>query len=93
MLNLNPPREETGFIAWLLERGLVHRHLRIAAGARELAARVRALTPWPGVTVPHGDLVLKIGKAEPASDVILPPADTTFAEAGTEVTGEGLIPD
>lgn len=39
VLNLNPPREETGFIAWLLERGLVHRHLRIAAGARELAAR------------------------------------------------------
>ncbi len=27
------------------------------------------------------------------SDVILPPADTTFAEAGTEFTGEGLIPD
>ena len=27
------------------------------------------------------------------SDVILPPADTTFAEAGREFTGEGLIPD
>jgi hypothetical protein len=27
------------------------------------------------------------------SDVILPPADTTFAEAGEEFTGEGLIPD
>ena len=27
------------------------------------------------------------------SDVILPPADTTFAEAGAEFTGEGLIPD
>jgi hypothetical protein len=27
------------------------------------------------------------------SDVILPPADTTFAEAGVEFTGEGLIPD
>jgi hypothetical protein len=28
-----------------------------------------------------------------SSDVILPPADLTFAEAGTEFTGEGLIPD
>ena len=26
------------------------------------------------------------------SDVILPPADITFAEAGREFTGEGLIP-
>jgi hypothetical protein len=27
------------------------------------------------------------------SDFILPPADLTFAEAGEEFTGEGLIPD
>jgi hypothetical protein len=27
------------------------------------------------------------------SDVILPPADLTFQEAGTEFTGEGLIPE
>jgi hypothetical protein len=27
------------------------------------------------------------------SDVILPPSDISFAEAGTEFTGEGLIPD
>jgi hypothetical protein len=27
------------------------------------------------------------------SDVMLPPADTTFAEAQQEFTGEGLIPD
>jgi hypothetical protein len=27
------------------------------------------------------------------SDHILPPADLTFAEAGAEFTGEGLIPD
>jgi hypothetical protein len=27
------------------------------------------------------------------SDVILPPADLTFQEAGEEFTGEGLIPD
>jgi len=28
-----------------------------------------------------------------SSNVILPPADLTFAEAGEEFTGEGLIPD
>ena len=27
------------------------------------------------------------------SDVILPPPDTSFVEASTEFTGEGLIPD
>jgi hypothetical protein len=27
------------------------------------------------------------------SDVILPPADLTFAEAGADFTGEGLVPD
>ena len=27
------------------------------------------------------------------SDVIIPPPDLTFEEAGTEFTGEGLIPD
>ena len=27
------------------------------------------------------------------SDIILPPPDTTFAEAQSEFTGEGLIPD
>jgi hypothetical protein len=27
------------------------------------------------------------------SDVILPPSDISFQEAGTEFTGEGLIPD
>lgn len=28
-----------------------------------------------------------------ASDVMLPPADLTFVEAGEEFSGEGLIPD
>jgi hypothetical protein len=28
-----------------------------------------------------------------SSDVILPPADLTFQEAGKDFTGEGLIPD
>jgi hypothetical protein len=35
-----------------------------------------------------------IGDAElDTSDVILPPSDTSFEEAGSEFTGEGLIPD
>ena len=35
---------------------------------------------------------LPVDELQP-SDVILPPADLTFAEAGAEFTGEGLIPD
>ena len=38
-----------------------------------------------GTTVPDDDLF--------GSDVILPPADLTFAEAGEDFTGEGLVPD
>ena len=38
-----------------------------------------------GAPVPEDDL-------EP-SDFILPPADLSFAEAGEEFSGEGLIPD
>ncbi len=35
-----------------------------------------------------------VGEDELAtSDVILPPADLSLAEAGAEFTGEGLIPD
>lgn len=37
-----------------------------SAPARELAARVAALNPWPGVTIPFGDIVLKVGRAEVA---------------------------
>lgn len=36
---------------------------------------------------PVGDDVLE------ESDVILPPPDTTFAQAAEQFTGEGLIPD
>ena len=39
----------------------------------------------------HGE---RVGDDElETSDLILPPADLTFAEAGREFTGEGLIPD
>jgi hypothetical protein len=37
--------------------------------------------------VPVGDEELE------SSDLILPPADLTFQEAGEDFTGEGLIPD
>jgi PspA-Associated protein len=33
------------------------------------------------------------GEELETSDVILPPADLTFAEASRDFTGEGLIPD
>jgi len=39
VLNLNPPGDDTGFLAWLCQRGRVHRHLDIAEEVRELAAR------------------------------------------------------
>jgi hypothetical protein len=44
------------------------------------------------------DYVRGAGKPLPVeelegSDVILPPSDTTLAEASQEFTGEGLIPD
>jgi len=39
----------------------------------------------------HGE---RVGDDEiETSDLILPPSDLTFAEAGREFTGEGLIPD
>jgi hypothetical protein len=38
-----------------------------------------------GTTLPDDDLH--------PSDVILPPADLTFVEAGEDFTGEGLVPD
>ena len=40
------------------------------------------------------DVGTQLGDEElEGSDVLLPPADTTFAEAQHEFTGEGLIPD
>jgi hypothetical protein len=44
------------------------------------------------------DFVRDRGTALPSedlrpSDVILPPADLSFAEAGSDFTGDGLVPD
>ena len=52
-----------------------------AASFDKLLAYVRER----GMPVPDDELE--------GSDLILPPADLTFAEAGREFTGEGLIPD
>lgn len=38
VLNLDPPKDERDFKAWLVERGRVHAHLRIEEDARTLAA-------------------------------------------------------
>jgi len=54
---------------------------RFHAAFEELLAFVRG----EGEEVPDDDL--------DSSDYILPPADLTFAEAGQEFSGEGLIPD
>ncbi|CAB4866072.1 unannotated protein [freshwater metagenome] len=51
------------------------------SGLSEMLAMVRSA----GVVLAADELV--------GSDVILPPADTTFEESRSAFTGEGLIPD
>jgi hypothetical protein len=52
---------------------------------RELLDQMVKLVESEGEPLPEDELV--------ASDVILPPPDTTLEEAGADFTGEGLIPD
>jgi hypothetical protein len=52
---------------------------------RDLWGKMLELVRSEGQPVGDDELV--------GSDVILPPADTTFQEAAAEFTGEGLIPD
>ena len=54
-------------------------------GFGELWAQMLALVETDGEAIGDDELV--------ASDVILPPRDSSFAEAAAEFTGEGLIPD
>lgn len=54
-------------------------------GFGELWAQMLALVETDGEAIGEDELV--------TSDVILPPRDSTFAEAAAEFTGEGLIPD
>jgi hypothetical protein len=54
-------------------------------GFGELWAQMLALVETDGVEIADDELL--------PSDVILPPRDSSFAEAAGEFTGEGLIPD
>lgn len=54
-------------------------------GFGELWAQMLALVETDGEAIADDELV--------PSDVILPPRDSSFAEAAAEFTGEGLIPD
>jgi hypothetical protein len=54
-------------------------------GFGELWAQMLALVETDGEAVADDELL--------PSDVILPPRDSSFAEAAAEFTGEGLIPD
>ena len=54
-------------------------------GFGELWAQMLALVEADGETIADDELV--------TSDVILPPRDSSFAEAAGEFTGDGLIPD
>lgn len=38
VLNLSPPEHQNGFVDWLVERGTVHDHLKVAGDARRRAA-------------------------------------------------------
>lgn len=40
VLNLNPPADDAAFLDWLVQRGTVHRHLRIDDGVRQDAAKL-----------------------------------------------------
>jgi hypothetical protein len=62
-----------------------------AVDAQDDAGFAQTLTELLDFVRAHGAVV---GDDEiETSDVILPPADTTLAEAASEFTGEGLIPD
>lgn len=65
-----------------------------AVEAVEAGDEERFATLWHDMlelVVAHGEELAEDELVE--SDVILPPRDLTFAEAKTEFTGEGLIPD
>jgi hypothetical protein len=59
--------------------------------ARDEAGFARSLSELLDFVRSNGT---RVGDEEiETSDVILPPSDTTLAEAASEFTGEGLIPD
>ena len=65
-----------------------------AASAAEIAARVRALTPWPGVTFPWQEQLLKMGAAELAEEKTDATPGTILAAGRDGVriaTGDGVL--
>lgn len=58
-----------------------------AATAFDLAARVRALTPWPGVTIPFGEIQIKVGCAESAPEIARPPDAAPGTVLGADKRG------
>jgi methionyl-tRNA formyltransferase len=68
-----------------------------SATAFELETRTRALNPWPGVTVPFGEIVLKVGRAESAPETIRPADAAPGTVLGADkrgllvATGEGVL--
>ena len=63
-------------------------------GRARAATRTASPTPSPRCSTTCAPTATRVGDDElEGSDLILPPADLTLAEAGAEFTGEGLIPD
>lgn len=68
--------------------------LDFCRAARELAARIRGLNPWPGCAFPWGDGVIKVGLAEAIAEGATGVPGTIIAagEAGVDVvTAEGVV--
>ena len=62
--------------------------------ARELAARIRGLNPWPGCAFPWGDGMIKVGLAEAIAGGAtgVPGTIAAAGEAGVDVvTAEGVV--
>ena len=79
------PDEDADRLNELDNRAVERRRAGDETGFKELWSQMLELVASDGNGVGDDELV--------ESDVILPPRDITFEEAGGEFTGEGLIPD
>jgi len=69
-------------------------HVDFSASAAELECRVRALQPWPGVTIEHAGRALKIGAVEVLSEEVSGAPGTVLraGDKGVDVaTGKGVL--
>ena len=78
------PDEDAGRLNELDNRAVSAVEQGDETGFKELWSQMLEIVASDGNAVDGDELV--------ESDVILPPPDITFAEAGAEFTGEGLIP-